>query len=318
MFHETVNMEGDFLRTFINLAEMGRIDWRSVVLTFLLVYSLSLLFSATSAIVVTSPAFLEHGILYIPALLRKPIFEVVDSIAYIFGLWLACKKIMKRPFRSLISTDMTFDIRRCFLGAALYFAANAISFMTISLFTSMRSGAWVFTPRQFEWPHNNDQIVALMAMLFVIPFAAFAEELYFRAWLTQTIGRYMRSTTTVVVLVAVLFSAFHTQYDLRLKTLIFVNSLGFSALSLRDQRLELAIGAHSMANVCVALNLLFFTGPFPHAQIPATLLDFWTLIALKGVLPFALMYGLLQIKREWFVPTDSSLLIPGDVQPKHP
>jgi uncharacterized protein len=133
-----------------------------------------------------------------------------------------------------------------------------------------------------------------MAMLFVIPFAAFAEELYFRAWLTQTIGRYIRSTTTVVVLVAVLFAAFHTQYDLRLKTLIFVNSLGLSALSLRDQRLELAIGAHSMANACVALNLPFFTGPFPRAQIPATLLDFWTLIALKGVLPFALMYGLLQ------------------------
>jgi uncharacterized protein len=145
-----MNMEGFILRMFINLAEIGRSDWRSVVLTFLLVRSINLLFAATSAIVVTSSTFLEHGILYIPSSLRKTIFEVVDAIGYIFGLWLACKKIMKRPFRSPISTDMTFDIRRCFLGAALYFAANAISFMTISLFTSMRAGAWVFTPRQFE------------------------------------------------------------------------------------------------------------------------------------------------------------------------
>ena len=152
-----------------------------------------------------------------------------------------------------------------------------------------------------------------MAYLLVIPFAAFAEELFFRAWLTQTIGHYLRSTITVVTLVAMLFAVSHTQYDLRIKTAIFVNSLGFSALSLRDQRLELAIGAHLMTNVCVALQLLFFTAPLPHAQIPATSLDFWSLVILKGVLPFALMYGLLQKTKGWFAPIDTRLTTLGNL-----
>jgi uncharacterized protein len=305
--------ENEFSRAFINLVKMGRIDWRSVLLTLLLVKFLSFLFTVTSAIIVTSPVFSEHRLFHIPVPVRVPTFELADSAAYIFGLWLACKKILRRPFLSLISTDMTFDIRRCLLGAALYLAANVISFMAISLFTSMRAGAWVLTPRHFEWPHHNGQIVVAMAYLLVIPFAAFAEELFFRAWLTQTIGHYLRSTITVVTLVAMLFAVSHTQYDLRIKTAIFVNSLGFSALSLRDQRLELAIGAHLMTNVCVALQLLFFTGPLPHAQIPATSLDFWSLVILKGVLPFALMYGLLQKTKGWFAPIDTRLTTLGNL-----
>ncbi|MEQ5840687.1 CPBP family glutamic-type intramembrane protease [Paraburkholderia acidicola] len=309
--------ENDFSRAFINLANMGRIDWRSVILTYLLVKFLSFLFTLTSAIVVTSPIFSEHRLFHIPVADRTPIFRVVDAAAYIFGFWLACKKILRRPFLSLISTDLTFDIRRCLRGAALYLAANAISFMAISLFTSMRAGVWVIAPRHFEWPHHRDQIVIAMVNLFVIPFAAFAEELFFRAWLTQTIGRYIRSTIVVVALVAVIFAAFHTQYDLRMKTLIFVDSLGFSALSLRDQRLELVIGVHSMMNVCVALQLLFFTGPLPHAQIPATPFDFWSLLILKCVLPIALMYGVLQKTRGWFVPTDARLTSSGNLQPGH-
>ncbi|MFT4510597.1 CPBP family intramembrane glutamic endopeptidase [Caballeronia sp. 15711] len=152
-------------------------------------------------------------------------------------------------------------------------------------------------------------------MLIVIPFLAFAEELFFRAWLTQTIRHYIRSTIIVVALVAVLFAAYHTQYDLREKMLMVVSSLGFSALSLRDQRLELAIGAHSMMNVCATLQVLFFTGPLPQAQVPATMLDWCTLVILKGALPLVLMYGVLQKTGGWSAPTDARLASPDEVQP---
>jgi hypothetical protein len=67
-------------------------------------------------------------------------------------------------------------------------------------------------------------------------------------------------------------------------------------------------------NICVTLQLLFFTGALPHAQIPATTLDTWTIIVLKGALPCALMYGLLQKTRGWFAPTDARLASPTDVQ----
>jgi len=312
-----MKQKNNFPRAFIDLAQIGRTNWQSVALTFLLVKFLTILFSLSSVIAVHSSIFSEHGLFNISEADRTIVFKVVEAVACIFGLWLACKKIQQRPFRSLISIDMTFDIRRCLLGATLYLTANAVSFMAISLFSSMRAGAWVFPFRHVEWPHQNEQIVASMGELIIIPFLAFSEELFFRAWLTQTLGRYIRSTITVVVLVAVLFAVAHSQYDLRVKTLVMLSSLGFSALSLRDQRLELAIGAHAMLNVCATLQLLFFTGPSPHVQIPATTLDWCTLAVLKGILPFALIYGVLQKTRGWFVPANARLESPGNIQPRH-
>jgi membrane protease YdiL (CAAX protease family) len=312
--------ENNLSRAFIDLAKMGRTDWRSVALTILLVKFLSILFfviSIVSVIAVAPPTFFRHPLFLILDADKIDIFGGLGAAASIFGFWLACKKVLRRPFRSLISADMTFEVRRCFLGAALYLPANAVSLMAMSLFFSMRAGAWGAPIRHFEWPHHNDQTVALMGKLIVIPFLAFAEELFFRAWLTQTLGHYIRSTIIVVALVAVLFAAYHTQYNFEGKVLVMLCSLGFSALSLRDQRLEIAIGAHSMMNVCVTLQLLFFTGSLPHVQNPLTTLDWWIIVILKGALPYALMYGLLQKMRRWFVPADAHLANSGGVQLGH-
>jgi uncharacterized protein len=254
---------------------------------------------------------------HIPDADKTVVFGVVEAAVGIFVLWLACEKILQRPFRSLISTDVTFDVRRCLLGAALYLPANALGLIAMSLFFSIRAGAWLLPFRHFEWPHHNDQIVASMGMLIVIPILAFSEELFFRAWLTQTLGHYIRFPIIVVALVAVLFAVDHTQYDSREQMLIMVCSLGLSALSLRDQRLELAIGAHSMMNVCATLQPLFFTGLRPRAHIPATMLDWCTLVILKGALPYALMYALLQKTSRWFAPAEARLAMLGDVRPTH-
>jgi uncharacterized protein len=299
-----MKLENKFSRAFIDLAKMGRTDWQSVVLTFLLVQFMVLLFSVTSAIAVNPSIPSGHRPFHISDADKTIVFPLVESAGYIFGLWLACKNILRRPFRSLISTDLTFDARRFLRGAALYIGANAISFAAISLFESLRYGTLVITPRHFEWPHDHGPIVESVFKLLAIPVFAFAEELWFRAWLTQTLGHYIRSTIVVVILVGLLFANSHSQYDLRLKTLIFANSLGFSVLSLRDQRLELAFGAHSMMNVCAMLTALFFTGPLPQGHTPDTAFDFVVLVILKGVLPFVLMYGMLQKTAGWFVPTD--------------
>jgi len=307
--------ENNLSRDFIGLAEMGQTDWRSVALTILLVKFLSILIVMISLIVAISPTFFKHPFFHIPVADRTIVLKLAEAAASISGFWLACKKILRRPFRSLISTDMTFNIRRCLLGAALYLPANVLGLAAMSLFFSMRAGAWLVPFRHFEWPHHNDQIIPSIGMLIVIPFLATAEELFFRAWLTQTIRHYIRSTIIVVALVAVLFAAYHTQYDLREKMLMVVSSLGFSALSLRDQRLELAIGAHSMMNVCATLQILFFTGPLPQAKVPATMLDWCTLVILKGALPLVMMYGVLQKTGGWSAPTDARLASPGEVQP---
>lgn len=310
-----MKLENDTSHAFIDLSKVGRTDWRSVALTALLVKFLSFAIAMISVIAVVSANFSRHGLFHI---FTSVIADLADAVAYIFGLWLACKKIIRRPFLSLISTDMTFDIRRCFLGAAVFLLSNTFSLAAISLFFSMRTGTWLIPFHHFEWPRYNDQIVESVGMSMVIPFLAFAEELVFRGWLTQTLKRYIRAPIIVVALVAVLFAAYHTQYGLREKMLMTAYSVGLSVLSLRDQRLELAIGAHSMMNVYATLQILFLTGPLPHTPIPETTLDWCALVILKGALPFAVMYGLLQRTGGWFILNSTHLVRPGDVQPIHP
>lgn len=300
----------NFSRAFIDLAEMGRTDWRSVALTILLVASLSIPSNLIGALL---QIFFAHRLVRIPDAVKAGVFHLSIAVAYIFALRLICRKILRRPFRSLISTNLTFDIRRCLLGAALCFPANAVSLAVFLFFFWMRTGTVLI--RHFEWPHAGAHLEASIQMLVLIPFLAFVEELFFRAWLTQTLGHYIRSTMTVVALVAVLFAATHTQYDLRQKAQMLVYSLGLSALSLRDGRLELAIGAHSIMNVWVTLQTLFLTGPLPFVDHEITTLDLWSLVILRGAIPYALLYGLMQITGAWFVPADARLTLPGEVQP---
>jgi hypothetical protein len=121
-------MKPVFSRAFINLAKMGRTDWRSVVLTFLLVKFLVLLLGLAGVVAVVPSTLSEHLPFHISDADKTIVFPVVEATAYVFGLWLACKKILRRPFLSLISTDMTLDIRRCLLGAALYTARQCAQF----------------------------------------------------------------------------------------------------------------------------------------------------------------------------------------------
>jgi membrane protease YdiL (CAAX protease family) len=303
--------ENNAWRAFIDLAEMGRTDWRSIALTIVLVVSLSIPANLTAALV--QIVFL-HRFVSISDVFKAAVFHVAIVVACILALRLICRKILRRPFRSLISTDLTFKIRRCLLGAALCLPAQVGSLVIFSLYFSMRTGSVLL--RHFEWPHDIAQIEATIPMIILIPFLAFIEELFFRAWLTQTLGHYIRSTIIVVALVAVLFAAIHTQYNFWQKMQVLVDSLGLSALSLRDRRLELAIGAHSMMNVCVTLQALFLTGPLPFVDHAiTTTLDLWSIAILRGAIPYALLYGLAQITGAWFVPAEAHLTLPGEVQP---
>lgn len=304
----------DFSRAFIDLARTGRTDWRAVALTLLLILFLStlsvlgvLMFSGWSL-------YFEH--LHIADAGKAILSGTMNPVVAIFGCWLACKFILRRPFGSLISTDLTFSIRRCLLGAALYLPANVLALAAMFLYASMRYGAWTVPLRHLAWPHGS-QIVGAMAALIGMPFAVLAEELYFRGWLTQTIGQYVRAPIVVVAGVAALFAASHTQYDLPMKTLMLASSFGLSALSLRDQRLELAIGAHFMMNLCATLQTLFFTGALPHIQASAPVITFdWVILAvLKGALPFALMYWLLKRTKHGFPASDLRMAGSHEVQP---
>ena len=293
--------------SFIDLAKLGRTHWRTTLLTVMLIASISIL--GTLGVLMLSGWSLYSSHFRITDLGKTLVHAGSDPVVCVFGFLIACKWILHRPFRSLISADLNFSFRRCLFGAAVFLPANLIALAAMALYASIRDGAWIIPFGHFRQP-NGSQIFAACIAVVGIPFLAFAEELLFRGWLTQTLRQYVRPPLAVVAIVAMAFAAYHTQYDFHMKVLLFFASFGFSALSLRDQRLELAIGAHTMLNISVALNMLFFTG-LPHIQtsVQATTFDWVSLVVLKGVLPFALMYWFLQKTDGWFVPNRETRVV---------
>lgn len=282
---------------FIDLAELGRTEWWAPVLTLLVIAFISILSTLSVLIFTGWSVYFTH---FNAAAQAKGLLTSGGTFVGVLGFWFACKFVLRRPFRSLISVDLRFSVRRCLFGAALFLPVNLMALAAITLYASARYGAWIIPFGHLRLP-DGGQIFAAAAAIVAFPFLAFSEELFFRGWLTQTLRQYLRLRLVVVAIVALAFAAYHTQYDFHTKAMLFAASLGLSALSLRDQRLELAVGAHTMLNICVALEMLFFTGTW-HTQTSAPVMTFdWVfLVVLKGTLPFALMYWFLQETNGWF------------------
>ena len=159
----------------------------------------------------------------------------------------ATVKSQRRPFLSLIGPDLRFDWRRFGLGAGVWLAAIlavglAAPFLPLPLPT--RGGS-----PSFDWSLLLPALVALI----VLPIQAGTEELLCRGWLTQLLGQAIRNRIIVALLVAVFFSLLHGVNGWISFVYYMIASLAFSAISLRDGRLELVIGAHAMQNIFVLL-----------------------------------------------------------------
>ncbi|MBB2984569.1 CPBP family intramembrane glutamic endopeptidase [Paraburkholderia tropica] len=301
----------DFARAFVDLAKLGRTDWRALALTILILALLSAV-GTLGSLMLPIPGMQAYRNLYLHhfslALAVQNILTDAGGPVGVLGFWLACKFILRRPFASLISVDLKFSAKRFLLGAAIYLPAFMVGVALMWIYARTRFGIWTspvgyFHPQQDTFSFSG--ILGLFVEGLMIAFMAFGEELYLRGWMTQTLGQYIRAPVAVAVLVAILFAIFHKQYGWSVKMVMFFNSLGFSVLSLRDRRLELAIGAHSMSNIWVTLTPMIFTGQHSNAKI--LIPDAVVFALIKSALPYALMFLFLQKTSGWFTPAGERL-----------
>jgi len=151
---------------------------------------------------------------------------------------------------SLVSADLTLDWRRLAIG---------IGVEGILLLTSLYLGHWVTGQ---PWRVGSAMSPASLAFLMpLVPFQAASEEMLFRGYLTQALGRIFRNRAKIIVAVGLIFGAIHfNAYGLLTLPYLLGLSLIFSLVSLRDERLELAIGGHMAMNwVAVAVGGAFQT-----------------------------------------------------------
>jgi membrane protease YdiL (CAAX protease family) len=217
---------------FIDLARLGRNEpWRYL-----------------AGIGVLAGAFLVAGLIVAGATLLFHLEDmtwvllITTAATWVLGLaaLLVAVKIHHRPALSLVSPDLRLDWRRLAIGALAWLLVVGAG----PLLAMVAGGP--LPPLRLD----HDLLWFAIGSLLLVPLQSASEELIFRGYLTQGLGQVVRNRAAVALLVALPFAALHGNIYGPLSIVAYiVLALAFSAVSLGDGRLELAIGAHSANNV---------------------------------------------------------------------
>lgn len=186
--------------------------------------------------------------------LHAPLGNITEFVAVnasvltlLVGVMVVVRVLHGRPWRTLVTPYPCVDWRRMVQGAAVW--------ITLSLAAAAIEN--LLYPGRYAWSFDLQRWLPFaLAALLLTPLQCAAEELVFRGYVVQALGRLMRKPAVLAVLSSVLFTAPHllnpevAAYGLAIMAAnYFVMGLFLAGVALRDGRLELAIGAHAGNNM---------------------------------------------------------------------
>jgi membrane protease YdiL (CAAX protease family) len=224
---------------FIDLAELGANTARSYAGALLRI----ILYPLAAALALGLAAGIDVFVNHRPPGSIDPIVGILVQYGLIIVVGLAVMRgavrSHLRPWRSLVAVDLSLDWRRLAIGGG---AQLTILGGELALVHALTGWPWRFS--------ISGGLPLFVFALCLIPLQAASEELIFRGYLTQALGRIARSRILIAAIVGLVFGALHLSAHGPLTVpYFFVLSLVFSAVTLRDERLELAIGGHAAMNV---------------------------------------------------------------------
>jgi len=167
------------------------------------------------------------------------------------GLVLTVKLIHRRPLLSLATPAARVDWRRLGRGALVWTAIAAIVVLIEHL----------LYPGRYYLSFDPGRFFGFLAVVLVLtPIQTTAEELVFRGYAMQGIGLLTRRPALIAVASSLIFAVphllnpeVHEHGVLIMAANYFVIGMLLATITLRDGRLELAIGVHAVNNVFLAL-----------------------------------------------------------------
>ncbi|MBI4205042.1 MAG: CPBP family intramembrane metalloprotease [Betaproteobacteria bacterium] len=182
--------------------------------------------------------------------LRDYIAVNFSIVMMLVGLALTMRLLHRRPFMSLVGPDRGFAWLRIAQGAAAW---SGIALVTIII-------EHLLYPDRYYLSFNADRFFLFAAVALVMtPIQTTTEELVFRGYLMQSLALLMRRPALIAALSALIFTLPHllnpeVQHGpLLLAASYFAIGLLLAVVTLRDGRLELAIGVHAANNLMLAL-----------------------------------------------------------------
>jgi membrane protease YdiL (CAAX protease family) len=228
---------------YLDLARQGRNAWWR--------YALGTLTIAFFWVVL---GFVPYALLAEAASGSRLLDYVAANFSFVMmlaGLAVAVKVIHRRPLLSLITPDSHVDWRRIVQAAVAWCAlAAAISAIEHLLYAD-----------RYYLSFNAERFLPfLLLVLLLTPIQTTVEELVFRGYVMQGIGLLTRRPALVAVASTIVFTLPHLLNPevekhgvLIMAANYFAIGLLLATVTLRDGRLELAIGVHAINNVFLAL-----------------------------------------------------------------
>ena len=181
------------------------------------------------------------------------LFLLLLPFALAFGAILLITKLLhKLSLRELITSRAKVDWKRIRFS----FGAVALSFIVmliVGYFIDSESVQWNFKPKSFA--------MLVLISVVMVPLQTSAEELFFRGYLMQGLGRIFPMRLLPFIITSTLFGLLHfanPEVD-KLGDIILITYLatGFflGAITLMDEGLELALGFHAGNNLFLSLFL---------------------------------------------------------------
>jgi len=238
-------------REFIGQAALGRNRLRSYILTTLLIV---LAYFGFGLAVILGALFASGSGRIPPMAMTVGTFGAIIAAGATVA-WRTARS-HRRPWLSLVTPTLRLDWRRLAIGAGVQ-AVLAGSLLLIEHFATGES-----------WQMPATAIPVIAVALVLTPLQAASEELLFRGYMTQALGRLLKSRIAIMAIVSVTFAALHCNaYGPLTMPYMIIVSLIFSLVSLRDGRLELVIGAHTAENWLSVGGIDGIAYMLPSAQI---------------------------------------------------
>jgi len=193
---------------------------------------------------------------------------ILPFIASLFILLLLYKPLHNVNYKALFSGSGSIRWKRFFMSAAIWGALSATYLIS----------DYFLHPNNFAFNFNAVSFVILILVSFtLIPFQASFEEVLFRGYLAQGVGVWTKNRILVILVPSILFGLMHSfnpevaKYGFWIvmpQYILF--GLVFGLITVLDDGIELAMGAHTANNIFLSV---FLTSKASALQTPALLMQ---------------------------------------------
>lgn len=247
------------MNAYLDLARQGKTGWRHFVLAVALILFLWQILGAIPSVFLIALVWADGNpqtdvtssgqFLGVDPNLGFAL-PMLASVLFLIGIFLALRFIHQRPLQTLVTPAPHLSWGRFFQGFGIWFVLLGL----------MSLAEAVLYPGRYVWTLNLRQYIPFVFLaLVLIPLQTSAEELFFRGYILQGVGLRLRNIWVLSAISGILFMMPHflnpearVNYGLMGFYYFFIGAV-MAFVTLRDGRLELALGLHAANNLFTAL-----------------------------------------------------------------